>query len=682
MSVLPMKRISVIGMRKDRKAILELIQRSQAVEIDMAPVEKNDGSVYSKIDVSASAQLFTKNADAAAKALEVLNTAAPEKTSLLSSFEGRKEISLEEYAENVKKRESIMRDVQDVLRLEKELIEAKTEIPRLETQIEALGPWLTLDVPLSYKGTKKTAVFIGTFPDEVNEEALTARIKENASDISGVDVNVISSSAEISSVMIVCMKQDANAVDNALRHMNFSRPPVSDAVPSKQKEQYELEIRLCNEKITALNDELAVYAQKREEIKFIHDYYVMRADKYQVIGDLEQSKRTFVLSGYIPEAAAGSLEQKISSEYDACVEITDPDESEDVPVLLKNNGFAAPVEGVVESYSMPGKGELDPTMPVAIFYYFMFGMMLSDFAYGALMTIATAVILKKFRNMEPGLKRSMKMFCYCGIGTMFSGILFGSYFGDAPTVIAKEFFGVDFVIKPLYVDPITNSMKVLVFSFAIGIIHLFAGLLINMYQAIRQKRVADAIYDSLFWIFLVGGLILFGLTTDMVVNMFPGALTRLPDPVGKVGALLAIVGAVGILLTGGRESKNPVKRLMKGAYALYGVTSYLSDILSYSRLLALGLATSVISTVFNSMGQMVSEGLFHSNIFGALIGIILFLVIFLIGHALNMAINALGAYVHANRLQFVEFFGKFYSGGGRKFEPFAVKTKYFKFKED
>ena len=192
----------------------------------------------------------------------------------------------------------------------------------------------------------------------------------------------------------------------------------------------------------------------------------------------------------------------------------------------------------------------------------------------------------------------------------------------------------------------------------------------------------DAICDSVLWIMLVLGLILYGLTTDMVVNMFPGALAKLPGPVGTFGAVCAVIGAVGILFTGGRESKNWAKRLMKGAYALYGVTGYLSDILSYSRLLALGLATSVISTVFNSMGQMVSENLVHSNILGALIGVILFLVIFLIGHGLNMAINALGAYVHANRLQFVEFFGKFYNGGGRKFEPFAVKTKYFKIKED
>ncbi|MBR5377024.1 MAG: V-type ATP synthase subunit I [Lachnospiraceae bacterium] len=681
MSVLPMKRISVIGLRKDRKAILETIQRSQAVEIDMAPMSGADGDIFKKIDVSSSSQIFTKNAESAAKALEIVNTAAPEKTSLLSSFEGRKEISMEDFASNVSRREAVMKDVQDILRLEKELIQAKADIPKIQTQIEALSPWLTLEIPLSFKGTKKTAVFIGSFSDAVTEESITVRLGELAPE-ADCDVNVIYTSNEISSVVIVCMRKDADAVDNALRHMNFSRPPASDIVPAKLQERYENDIKDCDKKIEEISGMLAGYAEERDDIRFIQDYYTMRADKYEVIGNLEQSDRTFLLSGYVTAAAAPALEQKLTERFDACVEITDPAENDDVPVALSNNAFAAPVEGVIESYSMPGKGEMDPTMPVAVFYYFMFGMMLSDFAYGALMTAATALILKKFKNMEAGLKRSMKMFCYCGIGTMVSGILFGSYFGDAPTVIAKLFFGKDFVIPPLYVDPISNSMKVLVFSFAIGIIHLFAGLILNMYQAIKQGRVVDAISDSLFWMLLVGGLILYGLTTDMVVNMFPGALTRLPGPVGTFGAVCAVVGAAGILIMGGRESRNWGKRLAKGAYALYGVTGYLSDILSYSRLLALGLATSVISTVFNSMGQMVSENLVHSNIFGALIGVILFLVIFLIGHGLNMAINALGAYVHANRLQFVEFFGKFYNGGGRKFQPFAVNTKYFKIKED
>ena len=170
----------------------------------------------------------------------------------------------------------------------------------------------------------------------------------------------------------------------------------------------------------------------------------------------------------------------------------------------------------------------------------------------------------------------------------------------------------------------------------------------------------------------VGGGIVYLLTMPMVTGML-GLSFTLGSAAASISAAIAIIGAIGVVLTGGRESKNWFKRLLKGAYSAYGITGYLSDILSYSRLLALGLATGVIAQVFNQMGSMLG-----ATWYGALI----FIIIFLIGHVLNIGINVLGAYVHTNRLQFVEFFGKFYDGGGRKFEPFSEHTKYFKIKED
>ena len=158
---------------------------------------------------------------------------------------------------------------------------------------------------------------------------------------------------------------------------------------------------------------------------------------------------------------------------------------------------------------------------------------------------------------------------------------------------------------------------------------------------------------------------------DMITEIL-GIESKVPAPIASVAGYIAIAAAIGIVLTNGRESKNPFKRFLKGLYALYGISGYLSDVLSYSRLLALGLATGVIGTVINKMASMVG---------GGFVGPFLFVIIFIIGHTLNLAINALGAYVHTNRLQYVEFFGKFYEGGGRLFQPFSVKTKYYKIKE-
>ena len=659
-----MKHIVVCAKRHDRKAILEYLQRLGTVEIISHDVDETD-EVFSRIDVSQSAQLFTKNAAQADKALEILAAAAPEKGSILSAFAGRTPISLSDYETNAKKRDVMMKYVSEILRLDKELTEAKADVPRITTQIEAMTPWSSLDYPLSFTGTKKTAAFIGSFPESISESGIAGALAKYAPDVTALDINIINSEDTFTSVLISCLKSDKNAVDDALRRMNFQRPPVSDMVPREQVEAYEKERAAAIERIDKTRDQIAAYADKRDDIRFISDYFRMRASKYEVLGTLEQSKRIFIVEGYVAERDAASLESDLTGRYDVAVELFDPDPSEDVPVQLKNGPFASPMEGVIESYSMPGAGELDPTTPVACFYYILFGMMLSDFAYGALMSIATFVLIKKVKNMERSMRKTLTMFFYCGLGTMLSGLLFGSYFGDAPTVIAKTFFGQDFVI-PKLIDPLNEPMKMLVVCFAIGIIHLFAGLFINLYTALKQKRYVDAISDSVLWMLLVAGLILFGLTTDMVTGMF--SLEKLSPAAGTVGKVMAVIGAIGIILMDGRESKSWVKRTLKGLYGLYGVTSYLSDLLSYSRLLALGLATSVISSVFNQMGSMVAGT--------PVIGVIFFILIFIVGHVLNLAINALGAYVHANRLQYVEFFSKFYSGGGRKFNPFATNTKY------
>ncbi|MCR5774525.1 MAG: V-type ATP synthase subunit I [Lachnospiraceae bacterium] len=670
MSVLPMKRIMICAKRQDRKSILEFLQRTGSVEIASREMAEDD-TVFSSMDVSQSSQLFTKNAALADRALEILAAAAPEKGSLLSAFEGRTPISVEDYEANVKKRDNAMRYVNEIILLDKEATEAKADVPRLTTQIEALTPWSTLNYPLSFSGTKKTVAFIGTFPEKLSESEIAEALAANAPEAEAVDISIIASEDNFTSVMIACLKSDGDSIEDALRRMNFQRPPVSDMVPAAQVEAYEKERAEAIRRIDSTAEKIASYADKREDIKFISDYFNMRAAKYDVLGTLTQSKRVFLIEGYVPAGKAAALEDMLISRYDAAVELTDPDPSEDVPVLLKNNAFASPVEGVIESYSMPGKGELDPTTPVACFYYILFGMMLSDFAYGALMSIATFVLIKKLKNMEPSTRKTLTMFFYCGLGTMLSGILFGSYFGDAPTVIAKTFFGKTLEI-PKLIDPLAQPMKMLVLCFAIGIIHLIAGLCINLYTALRQKRYVDAISDSVLWMLLVIGLLLFGLTTDMVTGMF--SLNKISPVAGNIGKVMAIIGAIGIILMDGRESKNWFKRTLKGVYGLYNVTGYLSDLLSYSRLLALGLATSVISSVFNQMGSMVAGT--------PVLGVILFVLIFIVGHTLNLAINALGAYVHTNRLQYVEFFGKFYQGGGHKFTPFATNTKYFKFKED
>ena len=341
-------------------------------------------------------------------------------------------------------------------------------------------------------------------------------------------------------------------------------------------------------------------------------------------------------------------------------------------MILKNNGFSESVEGVLESYGLPHKGEIDPTAIMSFFYVFFFGMMLSDAAYGAIIAIVCLVVLKKFPRMSAGMRKSMKMFMYCGISTVVWGILFGGYFGDVVDVVSSTFFGKELTIKPLWFAPLNDPMRLLIYSMAFGLVHLFVGLGIKGYMLLKDGKVLDFFCDIVLWYIFLIGLILMLLPTELF-----GSIAQMnivfPPVLNSLAKGMAIVGALGILVMSARDKKNPILRLALGAYDLYNITGWVSDVLSYSRLLALGLATGVIASVINQMGSMVGNNVF---------GVIVFILVFCFGHLFNLAINLLGAYVHTCRLQYVEFFGKFYEGGGKAFRPFKQITKYVEIKED
>lgn len=670
MAVMPMQRIGIYALKSRRKPILELIQRRGVVEIH---AEKAEDAVFRQTDTAPAKARFENNTSTLQAALEALDKLEPEKKSLLAPLEGRTPIPLSRYEETAGAAGKTLRAASRVNALWKKCADDRAEILRLEAQIRMLEPWSRLDVSMRTTGTASTAAFIGSFPAEYTEEALKAEIARGAPEIDGVAVEVLSAGTQQTCAFLLCHASNGAKLEAFLRSIGFTYPADRSKKPPRARMQdLNARIEKLRAEIDGAEAEIRTYAALRGAMQYTIDYFSMRIEKYDVLGRLWQSPHVFVITGYIPAESAPALEKELTEKFEAYVELETPAEDEDVPVKLKNNAFAAPVEGVLESYSMPGRKEIDPSTLMAVFYYFLFGMMLSDAGYGLLMVIGCGVALAKFKNMEESLRKFLKMFLYCGISTVFWGAMFGSFFGDAVTVIGKTFFNVDIAIPALWFTPLNEPMRLLLFSFLIGVIHLFAGLGAQFYQLARQGLWKDAIFDVVFWYMLVGGGILYLLSMQMFADMVSLGFT-LPAAVGTAGAIAAGIGAVGIVLTAGRESRSPFKRLLKGLYGLYGVSSYLSDILSYSRLLALGLATGVIASVFNQMGAMLGN---------SPAGVAVFVFAFLVGHTLNLGINVLGAYVHTNRLQFVEFFGKFFEGGSRKFNPFSAKTKYFKITEE
>jgi V/A-type H+-transporting ATPase subunit I len=672
MAVLPMKHVLICALKRDRKPVLETLQRMGIVQVENVPQDEQD-PVFLRTDKTEELIQFRKYASSASDALAVLNRRVPEKKGLLAALDGRRVLSVPQFEAMVEKREEILGICRTILALDRENAENNAQLPKLEAQIVALKPWLGYDLPMNCAGTRTTAVFVGTLPNEESVETITQKLAEQLPDADERHVEIISASQVQTCFFAVCARREAAEFADALRRLGFVKAPETDTNPMQATAALEQKREKIRAQEQANFDRIAAFAPRRQDIEFIVDYFTMRAEKYEVLGTLPQSRRTFLLEGYVPAGRAQVLEDVLSARFDIDVELSDPGPDEDVPVLLHNNAFASPVESVVESYSMPGKGEIDPSFLVACFYYILFGIMLSDAAYGIIMAVVCGLLVAKKKNMEPAMRKMLMMFCYCGVSTTIFGFLFGSFFGDSVNIIATTFFNrPDISLPALWMSPINEPMRMLAFCFAVGVIHLFVGLGAKFYMYWRDKKYLDALYDVVFWYMLVGGCIVYLMTMPMFTGML-AMKTTLPAAAGKAAAIAAVIGAAGIVLTGGRESKNWFKRILKGIYGVYGISGYLSDILSYSRLLALGLATGVIATVFNKMGSMLG-----GNFFGAVV----FILVFLVGHGLNMAINILGAYVHTNRLTFVEFFGKFYGGGGRKFEPFAVHTKYYKTEEE
>lgn len=659
MAKVKMKRLEAVVFSKDEEPFLRALQRIGAVELSddcderlgRSSTKESVGELQKKIAITE-------------EALSSLYEYAPPGGGLLGMLQGRTPTEEAEYDATAERCDEIFATAKLINSLRKEISDSKAEIVRAETTVSSLSVWKNLDIPLKYKGTAKTSAYIGTFPTLYTLDALNTLLAEKCPEDAAV-CEIISSTKQQTAALIICHKSSAENIYKALRDTGFTH--LSDTAVEDAGDKIAALIKDIEEnkkKISETEKKIISLAEKRDDLQFLFDYLNVERDRAAASDNISHTKQTSIISGWVPEP----IEKKVlnlAEKYGASVTFTEPNEEDEVPVLLKNNGFAQPVEAITEMYAMPGKKDIDPSSVMAFFYYLLFGMMLSDAGYGLVMVIGTALALKK-TTVEGNLRRSLKMFFFCGISTIFWGALFGSWFGDIVPIICKEFFGITYTAgdMALWFEPIKDPIKLLLFSFVIGICHLFLGLITAGVMQWKEGKKWDAIFDTVPIMLLILG----------AAPLAAGVLVEMPSVVNTVAGYVAIAGLVLVVLTSSRSSKNIIVRLLGGLYGLYNIASgYLSDILSYSRLLALGLATGSIAGVINMLGVMPSNLVVKG---------ILLAVVFVVGHALNMAINVLGAYVHTNRLQFVELFSKFYEGGGTAFNPLKMNTKYIKLKEE
>ena len=669
MAIVDMRRLSICADKSHRKAVLEFLQEIGAMEI--ASIEAED-LPFKYMDTSGEKLRFQKIADEFDHVIELLKPFDTEKKPLLNLE--NTQITVSEFREIEKKRRSFYSKVTDIQALEKEIFERKATIARKENKIATLKPWSKLDIPLNSEKTKTTRILIGTLPVALTEEQLLEIIGEGFEEEIPVTAEILNSESQSTNVCVIAANRVAAKVEENMRSHGYSKLPfLSHRIPNAAIEKRQKDIAEEEKGIEEAEAKLKSYAEYLPKFRIAADYYRTRSEKYRVLGMLPQSDKVFFVQGWVEKSKAEGIKKLLEEKFEAAVEIEQDDEA--APILLKNNHFSEASEGVLESYGLPTHGRVDPTTVMSFFYVFFFGMMLSDAGYGILMSIVCAVVLLKYKRIESGLQKMLRLFFWCGISTTFWGFMFGGFFGDAIDVIAHTFFGVpetEAVLKPLWFAPLENPMRLLIWCMLFGLIHLFAGLGVKGYEYLKDHDVVGFLSDVIAWYLFIGGLVLMLIPTQIFASIAQTQIT-FPDWLNMAAKIMTIVGMVTIILMSGRANKNWGIRIALGAYDIYGVTGWLSDVLSYSRLLALGLATGVIGSVINMMASMNGK---------SVIGVIIFIVVFIFGHTLNILINLLGAYVHTNRLQYVEFFGKFFDGGGKPFKPFKTINRYVEIKED
>ncbi len=654
-----MKSVRIIALRQDRKRLLEHLQNSGLVQIRKTEKCKKG---FGKIDMTSQTQVFERNVALTEQALKILDGQSPEKKGMLSAFEGRRAVDPDEIGVIAAGAGEVINVCKRICDLNKVCADNAAEQIRIKTSLVQLEPWRNLDIPLNCGDTKTTAVFIGSVQKEYDEITFSQELASLAPTLQ-FEFELVYSSKTMSCLVLFTPLSQKALAENALRDIGFAKPMnQSELTPLKETERLIQKSEQLDKKTKAAQEEIVTYTDRRSAIKDTQDYFRIRADKYNVISELEQTKNVFVVSGYVPEEDAQKLEQLCTRVSTCCVEFADADE-EEAPVKLKNNRFARPAQSIVSMYAAPSHDDIDPTPLLAFFFYFFFGMMFSDAGYGLLMVVVIGIVIKLFKPDEK-MYYNLKLFQYCGISTFFWGLIFGSIFGDAPAVIYNYATGSDITMAQLLpwptLDPQKDALTLMVISIAFGLVHILVGMGCKFYVCIKHKDYAGAFFDTGLWMLMLIGFAV--LAAGMVLG----------QAVMLTGAAIAIACAVGLVLTQGRNKKG-FGKVIGGLASLYDITSYISDLLSYSRLLALGLTTGVMAQVFNMLSTMMGK---------SIPGIIFFTIIFIAGHAINIGLNALGSYVHTMRLQYVEMFSKFYEGGGKEFEPFSLNSKYIKIQEE
>lgn len=631
-----MKHLRLLGMESEREALLKAMQDMECVEISSIDgSEEALKSGFAKPDDKAlmSAQEASR---AYRTALASLDRFAPEKKGMFRKRQGvsRAAFFSAESEENARTAaETINKDT-------RRLGEIESERTKNEALRATLAPWLTVDAPLG-GADGALAVFFGTVGLNVTDDALKAL----ADSLDGLLTwQQASSDRSLRYLLVMCHGSVKERALSALRDLGFSTVSFRGMTGTAKENDKALAENLAalEKERQEIEQRIAGLGGKREALLEASDRAAIALRREEAKSRLVGTDKVFLLEGWLPADRCAALEKALEP-FTCAIETREPTEDEypQVPVQLKNNKLTRPLNMVTEMYSLPAYGTLDPNPLMAPFFILFYGIMMADMGYGLLMMIASVIISKKYRPKGTS-GELFSLLGLCGISTFIMGALTGGFFGDFLTqLVAIVSPGTVFALPKLF-DPLDDLTMILIGSMALGMAQIVTGMAISLIEKCKRKKFLDAFFEEITWWIVFIGIALLAL--------------------GK-GAAVLYVGCALVLLGPIVQGKGWGK--LTGVFgSLYNhVTGYFGDILSYTRLMALMLAGSVIAQVFNMLAAMPGN-------------VIAFIIISMLGNAMNFGLNLLGCYVHDLRLQCLEFFNKFYVDGGKPFRPMTLDTEY------
>lgn len=653
MAIVKMKKLRLMVIREQKDALLRDLMLLGCVEVSDPDALLEDEEAATLLHHE-SGNLTEARADQArlTAALKLLDKYAPVKTKLLSA---RPEVSEEVFLDDGALRAELSA-AQELEELEAKLRRLSGEESKLRSAVESLRPWVGLTLPLDTVGTARTVVMLGTIPAAMRLDEAVRALADAAPE---AELFPVSSDKEQHYVLLVALREEQAEAVAALRAFGFALSNLGGMSGTAREN-----IDACATEIAGLTRQrveteaaIATYGAHRDAIRLSIDRMTARIGKAEAEERLLGTDSIVCMRGWLTAPEEDKLAQTLAK-YDCAWELDDPveDEYPEVPVKLKNNKVTEALNMVTNMYSLPAYGTVDPNPLMTPFFVLFYGIMMADMGYGLLMVIAALVVLKA---MKP--KRGTKYFCKllleCGISTFVLGIVTGGFFGNTIPTLAKMFAGHEVplgILSDPLLDPLTQTTTILIGAMALGFIQLVTGMVVSFVQKAKSGNLADGIFEEGTWWVIFIGLALYLLK------------------IGNIGGwpVVLCIGGLMLIYGSGRHAKGFGKVTAVFGEIYNGLTGWFGDILSYSRLMALMLAGSVIAQVFNTLAAMPSQGGV------SFLSIVIFIVIFLVGHALNFGLNLLGCFVHDLRLQCLEFFGKFYTDGGKPFRPLEINTKY------